>query len=206
MPMLNSLKGTITGKFPKQLLIETNGIEWDVCVPDSCLAEFPPVASEGKVYTFLNHYENGMDLYGFATTQERELFFSLLKVEGVGPKAAIKIMSSVSASELVSVLDAGDVAVLEKIPGVGKKTAAKMILALKGKLTLPETETVRVKKTSEYDVVIASLCEMGYERADCEKTVLRIAAELSESSGFTQKSTTEKEDAVFRRALMEMAR
>lgn len=204
--MINSIKGTITGKFPKQLLLENNGIEWDIIVPDSCLNEFPALGSEAKAYTYLNHYENGMDLYGFATMEERNLFLDLLKVDGVGPKAAVKIMSSVSLKELVSVLESGEVGLLEKIPGVGKKTAAKMMLALKGKLTIPETETIRVPKNSAYSVVITSLCDMGYDRQLAEKTVSQIVAELSKDPSFAEKSQTEKEDSVFKKALMEMAR
>lgn len=204
--MFNSLKGIITGKFPKQLLIETAGIEWDICVPDTCLNEFPPVGSEGRVYTYLNHYENGMDLYGFYSAEERNLFFDLLKVDGVGPKAAVKIMSSVSLKDLVSILESGEVGLLEKIPGVGKKTAAKMLLTLKGKLTIPETETIRVQKTSEYDLVVSSLTEMGYDRNDCQRAVEKIAGALKENPEFAAKTKTEKEDAVFRAALMEMAR
>lgn len=204
--MFNSLTGTITGKFSKQLLIQTTGIEWNVCVPDSCLSEFGPPGSEGKVFTYLNHYENGMDLYGFATQEERSLFFDLLKVDGIGPKAAIKIMSSVNIHELTAVLEAGEVSVLEKIPGVGKKTAAKMILALKGKLTIPETETITVKKQSEFSVVITSLCEMGYDRAETEKTVARIAADFSKEAAFSSKTQAEKEDSVFKKAILEMAR
>lgn len=204
--MFNSLTGTITGKFPKQLLIETNGIEWSICVPDSCLDEFSPVGAEGKVYTYLNHYENGMDLYGFATSEERNLFFDLLKVDGIGPKAAIKIMSSVNAHELFSVLESGEVSVLEKIPGIGKKTAAKMMLALKGKLTIPETETIVVKKENAFAVVVSSLCEMGYDRIQAEKTVAKIAADFSKDSGFAEKTQAEKEDSVFKEAIMEMAR
>lgn len=204
--MFNSLSGTITGKFPKQLFIETNGIEWDVCVPDTCLNEFPSLGSAGKVYTYLNHYENGMDLYGFFSMEERQLFFDLLKVDGVGPKAAIKIMSSVSLKELISVLESGEVALLEKIPGVGKKTAAKMMLALKGKLTIPETETIRVPKNNAYSVVVTSLCDMGYDRQMAEKTVSEIVAGLSKEPGFSEKTQTEKEDSVFKKALMEMAR
>ena len=113
--MFNSLSGTITGKFPRQLFIDTHGIEWDVCVPDKCLEEFPPAGNQGKVYTYMNHYENGMDLYGFATLEERNLFLDLLKVDGIGPKAAVKIMSSVSVKELIQVLESGEVAVLEKL-------------------------------------------------------------------------------------------
>lgn len=204
--MFNSLTGIITGKFPKQLFIDTNGIEWSVCVPDSCLSEFGPVGGEGKVFTYLNHYENGMDLYGFATNEERNLFFDLLKVDGIGPKAAIKIMSSVNISELISVLESGEVSVLEKIPGVGKKTAAKMMLTLKGKLTLPETETIVVKKENAFSVVISSLCEMGYDKLEAEKCVAKIVTELSQEADFTNKTQSEKEDSVFKKAIMEMAR
>lgn len=204
--MFNSLTGTITGKFPRQLLLETNGIEWSICMPDSSLDEMPEVGSRGKVYTFLNHYENGMDLYGFASDSERNLFLSLLKVDGVGPKAAIKIMSSATSSKLIQILDQGDLALLEKIPGVGKKTAAKMILALKGKLTLPETESIRVVKSSPYSVVINSLCEMGYDRQKAEEVVSDISSQMQMDQEFINKSQTEKEDAVFRKALMEMVK
>lgn len=204
--MFNSLTGTITGKFPRQLFIDTHGIEWDVCVPDKCLEEFPAVGAQGKVYTYMNHYENGMDLYGFASLDERNLFLDLLKVDGIGPKAAVKIMSSVSVKELVSVLESGEVSVLEKIPGVGKKTAAKMMLSLKGKLTIPETETIRVPKNNAYSVVINSLCNMGYDRQLAEKIVSETVSKLSTTDGFPEKSQTEKEDAIFRSALMEMAR
>ncbi|WP_039924986.1 Holliday junction branch migration protein RuvA, partial [Treponema sp. JC4] len=134
--MFNSITGIITGKFPKQLFLDNNGIEWDICVPDSNLELLPPVGNEAKVFTWLQHTENLMSLYGFASADERSVFLDLLKVDGVGPKGAVKIMSSVSSGRLNDVLERGDVEMLEKIPGVGKKTAAKMMLALKGKLKL----------------------------------------------------------------------
>lgn len=203
--MFNSLTGTITAKAPKQLLIETNGIEWDICVPDSCLNSFPAVGTQGKVYTYLNHYENGMDLYGFSTNEERELFFDLIKVDGLGPKAAIKIMSSISIKELVGILDSGDINGLEKIPGIGKKTAAKMMLSLKGKLTIPEF-TQQQRKNREYEAVVASLIEMGFDRQQIEKTLSDVLPLLSKEESFKSKSQTEKEDALFRKILMEIAR
>lgn len=203
--MFNSLTGTITAKAPKQLLIETNGIEWDICVPDSCLNSFPAVGTQGKVYTYLNHYENGMDLYGFSTNEERELFFDLIKVDGLGPKAAIKIMSSISIKELVGILDSGDINGLEKVPGIGKKTAAKMMLSLKGKLTIPEF-TQQQRKNREYEAVVASLIEMGFDRQQIEKTLSDVLPLLSREESFESKSQTEKEDTLFRKILMEIAR
>lgn len=203
--MFNSLSGTITQKLPKQLLLETNGIEWDITVPDTCLNNFPPVGNQGKVYTYLNHYENGMDLYGFSSQEERSLFFDLLKVDGVGPKAAVKIMSSVSLKDLVSILDREDLSGLEKIPGIGKKTAAKMLLSLKGKLTIPDSEAPVVRK-KEYEVVTASLIEMGYERQQIEKAISDVLPTLQQESSFASASQSEKENTVFRKVLMEIAR
>ena len=123
--MFNSLTGTITGKFPQKVFIDTHGIEWDVTVPDTALDALPPVGSEGKVYVWMQHTDSLMNLYGFASVSDRDLFFDLLKVEGIGPKAAIKIMGNISAASLAQILDSGDVNALQKVPGVGKKTAAK---------------------------------------------------------------------------------
>ena len=202
--MFNSLSGTITGKFPRQLFIDTHGIEWDVCVPDKCLEEFPPAGNQGKVYTYMNHYENGMDLYGFATLEERNLFLDLLKVDGIGPKAAVKIMSSASSSELMNILENGDVGLLEKIPGVGKKTAGKMMLALKGKLTLSqESETVRIPKASIFADVIASLVSMGYDRKTVEQKIAELSVQME--AQLNNKSQKEKEDMLFRKAIVELA-
>ena len=203
--MFNSLSGTITQKLPKQLLLETNGIEWDITVPDTCLNNFPPVGNQGKVYTYLNHYENGMDLYGFSSQEERSLFFDLLKVDGVGPKAAVKIMSSVSLKDLVSILDREDLSGLEKIPGIGKKTAAKMLLSLKGKLTIPDSAAPLIRK-KEYEVVTASLIEMGYERQQIEKAISDVLPSLQQESSFNSAPQSEKENSVFRKVLMEIAR
>lgn len=205
--MFNSISGTVTGKFPKQIHIDTRGIEWAITVPDVCLDEFPSVGQETRVFTWLNHTENGMDLYGFARKEERDLFFDLLKVDGIGAKGAIKIMSGVSASQLISALDAGNLDVLEKINGIGKKTAAKMMLTLKGKLTLPQSgsSVAQTSQTGEYAVVIDSLCSMGYERALCADAVSKIVLQLASDPAFEKKSRTEKEDIVFKKSLVEMA-
>jgi Holliday junction DNA helicase RuvA len=204
--MFNSLTGIITGKFPKQLLLDTHGIEWDLCVPDSNLELFPPVGSEAKVYTWLQHTDVLMTLFGFATADERTLFLDLLKVDGVGPKGAVKIMSSASSSRLLEVLERGDVEMLEKIPGVGKKTAGKMMLQLKGKLTLSQTSNVvRVEKPAAFADVIDSLASMGYEKRLVEQKVAVLAETLNADPAFASKSQKEKEDLIFRRAIVELA-
>lgn len=204
--MLNSIRGTITGKFPKQIFIETNGVEWDICMPDSNLDMMGHVGDEGKVFTWLNHTDKVMDLYGFASSEERSLFFDLLKVDGVGPKGAVKIMSSVSSGRLTDVLERGDLEMLEKIPGVGKKTAGKMMLALKGKLTMNQNDTVvRVSAPVPYGDVIASLVQMGYDKRTVEQKVALILDELNKDENFVSKTQTEKEDILFKKVVVGLA-
>lgn len=205
--MFNSITGIITGKFPKQVLLQSsNGIEWDICVPDSNLEMLPPVGNEAKIYTYLQHTDMIMSLFGFASVDERTLFFDLLKVEGIGPKGAIKIMSSVSSSRLMEVLERGDVEMLEKVPGVGKKTAAKMMLALKGKLSLSENTTVvRMERPVAFSDVINSLAAMGYDKRVVEQKVAQLVEVLNGDSSFEGKSQKEKEDIIFRRAVVELA-
>ncbi len=204
--MFNSLTGIITGKFPKQVFIDTNGVEWDLCVPDSNLDMLPPVGSEAKIYTWLQHTEQLMSLYGFASAEERSLFLDLLKVDGVGPKGAVKIMSSVSSSRLNEVLERGDVEMLEKIPGVGKKTAGKMMLTLKGKLRIAESGGGSTRTASSpYSDVVASLASMGYDKRLVEQKISQLAEELSMQTDFASKSQKDREDLIFRRAIVELS-
>ena len=207
LDMFNSITGIITGKFPKQLFLDNNGIEWDIYVPDSNLELLPPVGNEAKVYTWLQHTENLMSLYGFASADERSVFLDLLKVDGVGPKGAVKIMSSVSSGRLNDVLERGDVEMLEKIPGVGKKTAAKMMLALKGKLKISESngENVRSGAAAPYSDVVASLVSMGYDKRLVEQKVSLLAESFSSQPDFASKSQKDREDLIFRRAIVELA-
>ncbi|MBQ5473087.1 MAG: Holliday junction branch migration protein RuvA [Treponema sp.] len=203
--MFNSISGIITAKLPKQIFIENNGIEWDICVPDSNLDMLPSVGSEAKVYTWLQHTEQAMNLFGFASNTERSLFLDLLKVDGVGPKGAVKIMSSASSSQLLQILENGDVGLLEKIPGVGKKTAGKMLLALKGKLSIQEESVVKVTNNVPFADVITSLVNMGYDKKSVEIKIAQIVEELNSDSSFNTKSQKDKEDILFRKAIMELA-
>ncbi len=204
--MFNSLFGTITAKFPQTVYLETNGIEWELSVPDTSVDTLPHVGEQGRVYTWLLHREDSMKLFGFASAEDRALFLDLLKVDGVGPKGALKILSSVSSNELVNVLDGGDVGRLEKVPGVGKKTAQKMMLALKGKLTLSEnTGSTKTKKTSPYNDLVLSLASMGYDKSLAEQKVSSIAESLEKDGSFAGKTDKEKEEIIFRRAIVEMA-
>ena len=203
--MFNSISGTISGKFPKQIFIDNNGLEFDIMMPDSNLEMMGNVGEQGRVYTYLQHTDVIMQLYGFASDDERTVFLDLLKVDGIGPKAAVKIMSSVSSGRLMEVLENGDVEMLEKIPGVGKKTAGKMLLQLKGKLKLREQATVTVPKASAFNDVIQSLVSMGYDKRIVEQKVAQLNSMLESDSSFAEKTQTEKEEILFRKAIVELA-
>ncbi len=204
--MFNSLTGVISGKFPQKLLIDTHGIEWDVIVPDSTLDKLPSVGQEGKVYVWMQHTDALMNLFGFATEVDRNLFFDLLKVDGIGPKGAIKIMGNVNTPDLGRILEEGDLDTLQKIPGVGKKTAAKMILQLKGKLTIPENDSkVTSSAALPFGDVISALVDMGYDKKNAEKAVVKISKDLEKDESFVSKKDSDKEDTIFRLAIKELA-
>lgn len=205
--MFNSLSGIITGKFPQKLFIDTHGIEWDVTVPDSALDKLPDIGSEGRVFVWMQHTDNLMNLYGFASDRDRSLFFDLLKVDGIGPKGAVKIMNNMTTDQLVNILENEDLALLEKVPGVGKKTAAKILLQLKGKLSLEtETNSAAIKRTaSPYADVVSALVEMGYDKNKAADAVSKIAEQLSNDDGFSKSSQSAREDLLFRRAIVELA-
>ena len=204
--MINSILGQISAKLPQLVYIETsNGIEWELNVSDSTLNSLPNVGETARIYCILQHKEDSMKLFGFSSIEERSVFQDLLKVEGVGPKAAQKILSSMPYTNLVKILEDEDINQLEKVPGVGKKTAQKMLLSLKGKLTLysdnnssnSSSNGNRIK--GEWEDVIVALVDMGYERKKCEAVVDKISKELG--SDFSQ---TQKEEQIFRKAIVEL--
>lgn len=205
--MFNSISGVITSRLPHRLYLDSNGVEWDICVPESSLDALPPAGSAARIFTWLNHTETSMQLYGFSSAGERDVFLDLLKVDGIGAKGAVRIMSSVSSGRLTEILERGDVEMLEKIPGVGKKTAAKMMLALKGKLSVPAQGLGRSVSCPEPDYadVLNSLVDMGYERQRAAEKIDGIIGVLSSDPEFRSKPKAEREELLFRRAIIEMA-
>lgn len=204
--MFNSLSGIITGKFPQKLYLDTHGIEWDVTCPDSALEKLPDVGCEGRIYVWMQHTDNLMNLYGFASDRDRSLFFDLLKVDGIGPKGAVKIMNNITTDQMVAILENGDLGLLEKVPGVGKKTAAKMMLQLKGKLTLESNSSTGTKKNSSpYADVISALVDMGYDKFKAADAVEKIVGQFSADETFAKAGQSQKEDLIFRSAIVELA-
>jgi Holliday junction DNA helicase RuvA len=185
--MFNSIRGKITGKSKDSLCIETGGIEWEMTVPGIDLNEIPAEGEEARIFTWLLHREDMMKLFGFSSEVRRSTFLELQKVEGIGPKAAVKIMSGIGQEELEKALDTEDLGRLTMVPGLGKKTAQKMILALKGKLAKDIPPAARSR--APYADLVEALAAMGYDRRLAEESV---KAALPDVEPGLSKSETEK--------------
>lgn len=130
--MIAFLNGTLIARMSQSIFIDVSGVGFEVFVPQSSLAKLPELGSLVHVMTHLQIRDDGMSLYGFLSTEEKTLFEKLIEINGVGPKVALAALSFFSPQELVNAIALQDVARVSKIPGVGKKTAQRIILELKG--------------------------------------------------------------------------
>jgi Holliday junction DNA helicase RuvA len=192
--MFNSIRGTITGKSEDTLRLLTGGIEWDITVPRTDLDSLPAGGEEGQIFTWLYHREDQMRLFGFADEVRRGTFLELIKVDGIGPRQAVKIMGGIAQDELQRALDGEDIGRLEMVPGLGKKTAQKMILTLKGKLA---TQGVRPKAASPHGDLAAALAEMGYDLRAVQDALAKAEAQLP--PGLTK---PDQEKFLFKQAIL----
>ena len=190
--MFNSIRGKITEKLSDSVYILSGGIEWDISAPGSDIARLPPVGEEGRVFTWLYHREDQMKLYGFSAEERRATFMELLKVEGIGPKGALKILGGIGQEELEAALETEDLARLEAVPGLGKKTAQKMILALKGKLA-----SARTAPETPYADLVEALAGMGYDKRAAAEALDRAGKEIPPGI-----AGAEKEKLLFKEAIV----
>ena len=193
--MFNSLLGTITDKRFDILRVENSGLEWEFSVPARSIDEFGAVGSRAKVFMHLLHREDQMRLFGFPSDRERALFLELLKVEGIGPKQALKILSGIDPVELEGALETENLARLQQIPGLGPKTAQRLVFDLKGKLPGRSSPDPR----GAWSDVVRALAEMGYDRKRAAEVIARLSASMGGSSG------PEAEQELFRRAIQELS-
>lgn len=132
--MIAFLKGIVEAKAPTSLYIDVNGIGFEVGMSSTSLSKLPSQGSPVQIYTFMQVRDDGMSLYGFSTIEEKALFEKLISVTGVGPKMALAALSTYTPESLAQMIAEQDVASVQRIPGVGKKTASRIILELKGSL------------------------------------------------------------------------
>jgi Holliday junction DNA helicase RuvA len=194
--MFNSIRGLVTGKDAESVFILSGSIEWEISVPANDIQTFIP-DGECRIFTWLYHREDQMKLFGFCSERRRNTFLELIKVEGIGPKGAIKIMSGISQDDLERALENGDLDRLEAVPGLGKKTAQKMLLSLKGKLVQMQAADA---VTSPYNELVEALVGMGYDRRQAVQALAK--AESSVTAGLPD---IEKEKLLFKEAVLSLS-
>ena len=191
--MIAHLRGKLLAKHPNQAIVETAGVGYDVTISVPTFSDLPSIGSEVALHIHTHVREDLIGLYGFLRPGEKKLFEKLITVSGIGPKLAITILSGMPAEEMVGSIRGNDVARLTRIPGIGRKTAERMVPELRDKLppqaagqdpVLPATSPVE-------EDVLSALLNLGYQRAAAEKT-LAAAIKAGKASSF---------DALFREVL-----
>ncbi len=175
--MIAYLRGKIFSKSDTSVVIDAQGVGYEVfCSPKTCEA-IGEVGAEGQLFIHTHYKADGAALFGFSSIQEKSLFLSLIKVDSVGPKSALNILSAAPCDEIVSLIEDGDVSSLSKLPKISKKTAEHLVVKLKGKLgeILISLGTTANTKTSEprrlRAEAMTALSHLGYKPQDVERTL-----------------------------------
>ena len=180
--MIGRLTGTLAEKSPPQLLIDVGGIGYEVDVPMSSFYNLPAL---GERVTLLTHFivrEDAQVLFGFLTHDERATFRLLVKITGVGPRTALSILSGLSVNDLAQAVSLQESGRLIKVPGIGKKTAERLLLELKGKLGDALTVPVTVGNAAQTDILQALLA-LGYNDREAAAALKALPADIGVSDG-----------------------
>ena len=193
--MIALLRGILLEKHPNQAIVEAGGVGYDINIPVSTFTRLPEKGVEVRLYIHTHVREDALALYGFLTADEKAMFEKLIGVSGIGPTLAVKILSGLAAADLVTFIRRGELDRLVRIPGVGKKTAERMILELRDKLpavTGGEAESPTTAALSPVDQdVLSALLNLGCARPQAEAAVRKAKA----AGGLTEF------EPLFRRAL-----
>jgi len=196
--MIAHLRGKLLAKHPNQAIVETAGVGYEVTISVPTFSDLPAVGADVALHIHTHVREDVIALYGFLRSGEKVLFERLISVSGIGPKLAITTLSGIAADDMVRAIRSNDVARLTRIPGIGKKTAERMVLELRDKL--PEAgpmaaPTVPAMSATEEDV-LSALINLGYQRQAAEKA-LASAAKNGKSGSF---------DSLFRESLAALSK
>lgn len=196
--MIAHLRGKLLAKHPNQAIVETAGVGYDVTISVPTFSDLPDAGAEVALHIHTHVREDAIALYGFLRSSEKALFEKLITVSGIGPKLAITILSGMAADEMVAAIRGNDVARLTRIPGIGKKTAERLVLELRDKLpaTIPASVTAVPALSTVEEDVLSALVNLGYQRAAAEKA-LATATKNGKSGSF---------DALFREALAALSK
>lgn len=184
--MIGRLTGALLEKHPPQVLLEVQGIGYEIDVPMSTFYDLPVLGAQVTLYTHLVIREDMHLLFGFATESERQTFRMLIKISGVGARTALALLSGLSVADLHRAVAAQDSARLVKVPGVGKKTAERLLLELRDKLDLTVLDSDQaVSSTGESDIVNA-LLSLGYSDREASWAIKQISSNAMVSDGIRQ--------------------
>ncbi len=188
--MIGQIRGTLLEKQPPFLLIDVNGIGYEISAPMSTFYHLPEIGENVTLHTHFVVREDVQQLYGFYAKRERALFRTLLKVNGVGPKLGLTILSSIEPDEFVRSILNQDAAALVSVPGIGKKTAERLIVEMRDRLSdwhetpiLTQTQSLKKTSSSRNQIVqdaVAALIALGYKPPEASRMVAKVdAADLS---------------------------
>jgi Holliday junction DNA helicase RuvA len=181
-PMIGKLTGILSEKNPPQVLVECNGVGYEVDVPMSTFYNLPATGERVALLTHFVVREDAQILFGFGTAAERATFRLLIKISGVGPRMALGILSGLSADELARAVSEQDAARLTKVPGIGKKTAERLLLELKGKLGADLGPHLFSTPDHQSDILQALLA-LGYNDKEAAAALKALPAEVGVSEG-----------------------
>lgn len=181
--MIGRIKGKILEKIPPHILIDCNGVGYEIEVPMTTFYDLPEAGGDVILLTHFLVREDAQLLFGFATDQERIIFRKLLKVNGIGAKASLSILSGMTVHELTHTIQSQDVVSLTKIPGVGKKTAERLILELKDKFSDTEFQSSNTSSSKELDDIQNALSALGYNQKDILLVTKELEPNISVNDG-----------------------
>ena len=182
--MIGRLHGKLISKHPPQVLVDVGGVAYDVDVPMSTFFNLPATGAEVTLHTHLVVREDAQVLYGFATLEERAAFRELIRISGVGARTALAVLSGMSVAELAHAVAAQETGRLVKVPGIGKKTAERLLLELKGRLAqpLPGTGGIAPARGDAADILNA-LVALGYSEKEAGAALKGLAPGLGVAEG-----------------------
>ena len=184
--MIARLYGILIEKSPPQVIIDCNGVGYEVEVPMSTFYNLPEIGNKIQLLIHFVVREDAQLLYGFGSEQEKSTFKQLLKVNGIGAKSALSILSGVSIDDLVEVVNRQEVGMLTRIPGIGKKTAERLLLELKDKFAVTgSVTTTSLPKSASYDVLNA-LIALGYNEREAGAAVKLLPKDVTVAEGIKQ--------------------
>ena len=179
------IDGVVAWKNTDSIVIEAGGIGYQIMVSGATLSAAPAAGQRMKVYTLLNVREDAMELFGFYSLEEKRMYERLRGVSGIGPRTALQILSAMSIRDLSIALVAGDAAAITKVPGIGKKTAQRLVLELKDKLDegdlAGESISPKIANQGPEAEAIAALISLGYASAEAAKAVAAVASQTNKA-------------------------